>query len=258
MNTFLLAAGSKLTAMPQDCPPPLPLKIKKRRREVERRANNIPTDGPRKRLRSLTAGPSLRQTSGQEAVSGISASQKRHSPIRKPQSIKEQQVVRKSARLQATPQLQKQPISKSKHIQELQAPPSPPASKIPEGRVVGAFCFSCRAVSLTRSSYCNVHRSINPPRFIRNLNNGKKLNGPLKTGTGPLRSDLEPRLQVARPREDWRRKRRPIIKGRLIRSRLGFRAKGGLVNTSNKTGKISNTTAGWRNKWSGRPRFSSI
>src|SRR5439155_26518673 len=80
----------------------------------------------------------------------ISASQKSHIPVGKPQGIMKQQAVRKSARLQAIQQLHKQSISKSNHIREVEAPPSPPASKIPEGRIVCASTapLACRTADL--------------------------------------------------------------------------------------------------------------
>ncbi|KAL9013979.1 MAG: hypothetical protein Q9173_001357 [Seirophora scorigena] len=53
---------------------------------------------------------------------------------KRPQGIKEQQAVRKSLRLQAIRQSHKQFSSKRDYIQEVQAPLSPPASNIPEGR----------------------------------------------------------------------------------------------------------------------------
>ncbi|KAI4230586.1 MAG: hypothetical protein L6R40_007998 [Gallowayella cf. fulva] len=53
---------------------------------------------------------------------------------KRPRGIKKQQAVRKSLRLQAIRQSHKQSLSKSNHIQEVQAPLSPPASNIPEGR----------------------------------------------------------------------------------------------------------------------------
>lgn len=45
-------------------------------REVEHPANNVPTERPRKRIRSSLAGPCRRQAFDQEAVSGLSASQR--------------------------------------------------------------------------------------------------------------------------------------------------------------------------------------
>ncbi|KAI4221326.1 MAG: hypothetical protein L6R40_008640 [Gallowayella cf. fulva] len=53
---------------------------------------------------------------------------------KRPQGIKKQPTLRKSPRLQAIRQSHKQSLSKSNHIQEVQAPLSPPASNTPEGR----------------------------------------------------------------------------------------------------------------------------
>ncbi|KAI4089037.1 MAG: hypothetical protein L6R37_008105 [Teloschistes peruensis] len=63
----------------------------------------------------------------------------RQSPVpkgqgKRPQGIKKRQAVRKSLRLQAIRQSHKQSLSKSNHIQEVQAPLSPPVSNILEGR----------------------------------------------------------------------------------------------------------------------------
>ncbi|KAL2048739.1 hypothetical protein ABVK25_010991 [Lepraria finkii] len=63
----------------------------------------------------------------------------RQSPIpkdqgKRPQGIKKQQAPRKSLRLQAIRQSHKQSSTKSNHTQEVQAPLSPPASNILEGR----------------------------------------------------------------------------------------------------------------------------
>ncbi|KAI4088940.1 MAG: hypothetical protein L6R37_008121 [Teloschistes peruensis] len=52
---------------------------------------------------------------------------------KRPQGIKKQQAVRKRLRLQAIRQSHKQSLSKSNHIEEVQAPLSPPASNIPKG-----------------------------------------------------------------------------------------------------------------------------
>ena len=56
--------------------------------------------------------------------------------------IKRQQAPRKSPRLQAIRQSHKQSLFKSNYIQVVQAPLSPPASNIPEGRKVCALTAS--------------------------------------------------------------------------------------------------------------------
>ncbi|KAL9042746.1 MAG: hypothetical protein Q9214_003693 [Letrouitia sp. 1 TL-2023] len=53
---------------------------------------------------------------------------------KQPQGVKKKQASRKSPRLQAIRQSYKQSLSRSNHIQEVQAPLSPPASNIPKDR----------------------------------------------------------------------------------------------------------------------------
>lgn len=60
----------------------------------------------------------------------------------RPQGIKKQQTLRKSPRLQAIRQSHKQSLSKSNYIQEVQAPLSPPATNILEGRKVCVLIIS--------------------------------------------------------------------------------------------------------------------
>lgn len=54
---------------------------------------------------------------------------------KRPQGIKKQQAVRKSAHSNGIENLREQFASQSDYIQELQAPLSPPASSRPEGKV---------------------------------------------------------------------------------------------------------------------------
>lgn len=78
MHSFSILPRANLSARPQIRLRPLPLQGYKRPREAEHPANHVSTERPRKRLRSLPAGPSFGQKLGQELISSISASQRSH------------------------------------------------------------------------------------------------------------------------------------------------------------------------------------
>ncbi|KAL8909885.1 MAG: hypothetical protein Q9171_004798 [Xanthocarpia ochracea] len=130
---------------------------------------------------------------------------------KRPRGIKQQQAVRKSLRLQAIRQSYKQSLYKNNHIQEVQAPLSPPASNIPEGRQ--------RPQTLHK-----------PSTSFRNGNEDKeneKLDIPhLESKSSLLGSDCEPPRRVTSAR------------AALTRSSTGSRLESGEKSTSSKTASV--------------------
>jgi len=84
-----------------------------------------------------------------------------------------------------------------------EASPTPPAGKVPKGRVVCApIAPPATLVSLTWLRHYSLYRSFIIPRSsTRNVDEKLDLLL-LKTKTRLLRSDLEPHLQAARSREN--------------------------------------------------------
>ena len=153
---------------------------------------------------------------------------------RQPPEPKELRNLRRSPRLQATQQSNEPSLSKPNCIQ---APPSPPASNIPEGRKVWSLIASPNIAALTWSRHSTVLKSLqNHPRPLENGNESnnntkkakkkrqkrekskqKKNNVPPLEPETSLRNGYELRLPAALLREDWRR--RAMRQDRAIPSR---------------------------------------
>ena len=159
---------------------------------------------------------------------------------KQPQGISKQQAVRKSARLQAI-----RPRKQSRSRNPKTAFPTTHKQHPCRPKSMFLHPFLCYVRPLTWLRPHNVHRSSkNPQSHIGNGKESTKLDVPLlKTETGLLRSDREPRLQAALLRKNYIRRRQATpARAVLTLSSIGFRTEGSVRSTSNKTarsGKIS-------------------
>ena len=210
-------------------------------------------------LRSSRHDPRSSKVKDQEELAATSSTKGPRWSIQSPHCVFKLTVCREVAsRQQTTSRSQKRTptgntaTSQAIHIQKWSYPGStgtslPSNKQHPQGqKSMCLHCSLCSVIPLTWSRLHSVHRSFTSHRKPRgNGNEGKKLDiFLLKTETGLLRSDREPRLQAALLKKE---QQATPVRRTLVRSNIGPRPEGGLRNTSNKTarsGKTSNRTAG--------------